>query len=96
VIPVVFIPIYGELKVWSKKGGQFGRIHLGSTCGEEAIIDRKFKFRLENCYAEADSALICINREAWFNLKNIKKSDQNLQKDMIYLEDLFRKNHSVK
>ena len=68
-LPVVFVPIYGELNVWSKKGGQYGKIRLGGVVGEEAISDRKYKVRTENCYAEADSALICINKDAWQTLK---------------------------
>jgi hypothetical protein len=73
--PLVYIPIYGELTVWSKKNGQFGRIKIGNTAGEEAICEKQFVCRLDNCYAEADSCLVCIARDSWLDLKNEKKGD---------------------
>ena len=39
-VPLAYIPIFGELTIWSKKQGQFGRIKLGNTAGEEALCDR--------------------------------------------------------
>ena len=77
-VPVAFVPIYGELNVWSKKGGQYGKLRLGGCVGEEVLVDRKYRCRSENCYAEADSALICINKNSWDALKQSRKTDQNL------------------
>ena len=93
---LVFIPVYGELTVWSKKNGQFGRIKIGNTAGEEAICDKNFLCRMDNCYAEADSCLVCISRDKWLDLKQEKRADPVLMKEMNALEEVFRKHHFVK
>ena len=95
-LPLTYIPIYGELNVWSTKNGQFGRIKLGATTGEEALVDRNFTQRTESCYAEHETCLICINKYTWQELKQAKKADVNLQKDMLFLEEILRKNNSIK
>ena len=68
-IPVIYVPIYGELTVWSKKNGHFGKVRLGNTAGEEALCDRLFRKREDNCFAETDAALVCISRDTWADLK---------------------------
>jgi hypothetical protein len=72
-VPLIYIPIFGELNVWSTKLGQFGRLRLGTTVGEESLLDKNFLQRTDNCYAEQDSSVICINREKWLDLKSSKK-----------------------
>lgn len=52
--------MYGSLILWSKKKGVIGKLHLGWTVGEEAILDPKYICRFENCYAENDSAILEI------------------------------------
>ncbi len=93
---MLFIPIYGELNIWSKKQGQFGKIRLGNTAGEEAICDKQFQIRADNCFAESESALIGIMKDRWFDLKNSQKGDIQLHRDIIALEDMLRKNYFVK
>lgn len=95
---LLYIPIYGELNLWSKQNGQFlHRLKLGSVVGEEAICDRLFDgTRQDNCYAEQDSALICIKREEWLELKVEKKADAQLIRDMTHMEDWLRKQYFVK
>jgi len=77
-LPLTYIPIYGELNIWSTKNGQFGRIRLGATAGEESLVDRNFTTRQESCYAEHETCLICINKYSWHELRQVKKSDANL------------------
>jgi hypothetical protein len=91
---LLYVPIYGELTVWSQRHGQFGRLGLGATVGEEAVCDKQFSSRSDNCYAEAETGLICIVREKWLALKLQK--DAQLQRDLTSLEDVFRRNHFTK
>jgi hypothetical protein len=94
--PLTFIPIYGQLKVWSAKNGQFGLIKLGATSGEESLVERVFTHRHDACYAETDSSIIVINKHAWLELKQARKNDANMQRDMRVMEEVFRKNNAIK
>jgi hypothetical protein len=84
------------LKVWSSKNGQFGLIKLGSTSGEESLVDRVFTRRQDGCYAETDCSVIVINKHTWLDLKQARKNDENMQRDMRQLEEVFRKNNAIK
>lgn len=94
--PLTFVPIYGQLKVWSAKNGQFGLIKLGSTAGEESLVERVFTQRQDACYAETDCAIIVINKHTWGELKQARRNDANMQRDMRLLEEVFRKNNAIK
>lgn len=65
--------------------------------GEEAICERLFDgARPDGCYAESESALVCLDRDAWQELKQARRTDGALQRDMLQLEDWIRKQHFVK
>lgn len=59
---LTYIPLYGSLKLYSKKKGQLGRVFLGWTLGEETICDKNFVCRIESCFAETESALFAIEK----------------------------------
>ena len=82
--------------MWSAKNGQFGLIKLGSTSGEEALVERVFTQRTDACYAETECAVIVINKGTWGELKQARKNDVNMQRDMRELEEVFRKNNAIK
>lgn len=60
---VVYMPIYGTLNIWSKKQGQLGRVYPGFTVGEEVLVDKNYVCRIDNCFAEVETSLICIEKE---------------------------------
>ena len=53
--------MYGTLVLWSKKKGVLGRLMIGWTVGEEAVLDSKYICRFENCYSENDAAVLEIS-----------------------------------
>lgn len=59
-------------------------------------MERIFTQRHEGCYAETDASIIVINKYTWNELKQARKNDLNLQRDMLQLEEVFRKNNSIK
>jgi hypothetical protein len=62
---ICFIPLYGQLGIWSKRKGALGRIITGWTVGEEALVDKNFICRIENCHAETETALLSIDKNQW-------------------------------
>ena len=38
---------------------------MGMSVGEEALNDPMYVARTENCFAEQDSAFLCIERDNW-------------------------------
>ncbi len=69
---------------------------MGATVGEEAIVSNKFVYRTENCFAETDCAIICIDKVRWRELKEKRPGDTKLAKDIVSIEDIMRKNNSIK
>ena len=59
----IYIPLYGSLRLWSRKKGIICRgLGVGQTIGEECLCDSVYWDRKENCFAESDTALLCIDK----------------------------------
>ncbi len=56
----LYVILYGRVGLCSRRGGALGKAILGWTVGEECYVDRNFLCRIENCYADAETALIEI------------------------------------
>ena len=69
---------------------------LGSTLGEEALCDKNLNGRAENCFAEVESAAICINRDGFNQMKNKAKLNYIVSRDVSIIEEVLRNNYSEK
>ena len=49
---------------------------------------------MENCFAERETALICIDKEQWEVGKN--DTDAKFRRDCAYLESVFNRNFIMK
>lgn len=58
---------------------------VGWTVGEEALVDKNFICRIENCCAENESGLLSIDKNQWNELKNFSYNN-SFSKDINMLE----------
>ncbi len=75
------------------------------SVGEEVINNSRYTHREENCFAERDTALFCIEREKWITAREkilyeafTKKSPrrdayEKLNRDITVLDEVFRFNY---
>lgn len=59
----LFIILYGRVGLCSRRVGALGKAFLGWTVGEESYVDKTFLCRIENCYADAETAMIELEYE---------------------------------
>ena len=59
---ILYIPLFGSLNMWNRKRGIIGQIVVGWTIGEEALIEKNFVCRIENCVADKDCCLLSIDK----------------------------------
>ena len=75
----IYIPLYGQIRMWSKKRGIINKsAGLGKTVGEEALCDCYYINRTESAFVLEDSAVLCIDRDEW-----IAAREKLLQKSLI-------------
>jgi hypothetical protein len=92
--PTIYVPVFGKIKIWNKKLGQIGTVGLGQTLGEECLIDKSFICRLDNCYAEQETGLICIDMHLFQALRI--GPPKEVLKDFNTFEILLRRNYFTK
>ena len=92
----MYIPLYGLFNVWNKRNGLFGKIKLGWTLGEESFCDKNYICRIDNCYAEVESAALCIMKEPFQELKAAMNNDTQFMKELNMLLEVMRRNFFIK
>ncbi len=75
------------------------------SVGEEALNDSMYSARTENCFAETDAAILCIERDSWiltrekllFESYNSPRrrgsTTEQLIKDILFLDEILRFNY---
>ena len=72
-----------------------GKVHLGSTLGEEILFDINLQVRREEAVCERDSCLIGITKNKLFLLQKALLDEDN-QKDYYAIESALRGNFLLK
>lgn len=66
----IYLPLYGSLRLWHHKWGIVCANIGSSMCvGEEAINNSSYTHREDNCFAEKDTAIFCIERAKWIEAR---------------------------
>jgi CRP-like cAMP-binding protein len=102
----IYLPLYGTLRLWNKERGIIcSNLCMGMSVGEEALNDPMYVARSENCFAEQDAAVLCIERDNWvlnrermmyeaLQRRSPKRSGQDqVTKDINLLDEIFRFNY---
>ncbi|CDW72388.1 UNKNOWN [Stylonychia lemnae] len=86
----IYIPVYGQIKIWNQTQELLGKANITQTFGEECICDSTFQNRIDNCSALTECGVICIDKYLYQNLKN--EFTKDLFKQFNMLESIFRRN----
>lgn len=93
----IYFVLFGSIKLnkISEETKTIGKVHLGSTLGEEILFDINLQVRREEAVCERDSCLIGITKNKLFLLQKALLDEGN-QKDYYAIESALRGNFLLK